>query len=58
MKNTIFRNKIQNTDILCRNKFGKEDGKYCSQKELQKIFVKLLFLKTNLGKLIVVEIFL
>ena len=33
IKNIILRNKIQNTYILHTNKFGKENGKYCSQKQ-------------------------
>ena len=57
IKNIILRNKLQNTYILRTNKFGKENGKHCSQKKLQTIFVKIFFLKTNWGKLIVVEIF-
>jgi len=48
IKNTILRNKIQNTYILRTNKFGKENEKYCSQKQNCKRYLqKYLF---NFGK--------
>ena len=53
IKNTILQNKIQKTYILRTNKFGEENGKYCSQKtKLKKIFflAKGIHFTDNLAK--------
>ena len=45
LRNTILRNKILKTYILHTNKFGKQNGKYCSKKIWNKYLQKYVFRK-------------